>query len=123
MDTLRISDADRERTAERLSAAVGDGRLDLATYDERLQHVYRAATGSELDEIVADLRPAPAVARPHTKGGQARAWRIWLAVSVLQIAIWAITSLASGHPLYFWPVWPIVGWGVAMAFGGRHRRI
>jgi hypothetical protein len=33
--------------------------------------------------------------------------RTWLATSVLLVAIWALTGMG-----YFWPVWPILGWGV-----------
>jgi len=43
---------------------------------------------------------------------------IWLGVSVLLIAIWAFTSFNYGSPLYFWPIWPIAGMGVAAFFMG-----
>jgi hypothetical protein len=43
---------------------------------------------------------------------------IWLGVSVLLIAIWAITSFTTGYPIYFWPAWPIGGMGVAAFFIG-----
>ena len=43
---------------------------------------------------------------------------IWLGVSLLLVAIWALTSYSTGHPLYFWPVWPIAGMGVAAFFMG-----
>jgi hypothetical protein len=33
--------------------------------------------------------------------------RTWAATSVLLVAIWALTGMD-----YFWPVWPILGWGV-----------
>jgi hypothetical protein len=33
--------------------------------------------------------------------------RSWIATSVLLVAIWALTGMG-----YFWPVWPILGWGV-----------
>ena len=33
--------------------------------------------------------------------------RSFLATSVLLVAIWALTGMG-----YFWPVWPILGWGV-----------
>lgn len=116
MDTARIADTDREQTAERLRVAVGEGRLDLAAYDERIQRVYGAVTRSELDGTVADLRVAAPAAHPVVDRDPA--WRSWLAVSVLLLGIWAATSLASGHPLYFWPVWPIGGWGVALLRSG-----
>lgn len=33
-------------------------------------------------------------------------------INTMLVAIWAITSFGG----YFWPVWPILGWGVAVAF-------
>ncbi|MFF8862591.1 DUF1707 domain-containing protein [Streptomyces sp. NPDC015139] len=38
-----VSDEERERVAERVRAAVADGRLELAELDERLGRVYGAA--------------------------------------------------------------------------------
>ena len=35
---------------------------------------------------------------------------IYLAVNALLVSIWAITSAA-----YFWPVWPMLGWGIGVA--------
>ena len=40
---------------------------------------------------------------------------VWGGVSALLVAIWAITSAGAGHPLYFWPVWPIAGMGIGAA--------
>jgi hypothetical protein len=33
--------------------------------------------------------------------------RTWIATSVMLVAIWALTGMG-----YFWPVWPILGWGL-----------
>src|ERR1700691_3081484 len=64
---LRASDADRERVAERLREAAGDGRLTMDELDERLDAVYAAKTYAELVPITHDLPgtgagyvPAPA---------------------------------------------------------------
>ena len=38
----------------------------------------------------------------------------YLLVNALLIAIWAVTD-AGG---YFWPIWPILGWGIGLAFHG-----
>ena len=57
--TLRCSDLDRERVAETLRAATGDGRLTLTELEERLGAVYAARTYGELEPALADL-PAPA---------------------------------------------------------------
>lgn len=35
---------------------------------------------------------------------------VYLAVNTLLVAIWAITS-----PGYFWPIWPMLGWGIGLA--------
>ena len=43
---------------------------------------------------------------------------IWLGVSLLLVGIWAATSLSYGSPLYFWPIWPVVGMGAAAFFMG-----
>src|ERR1700678_3112235 len=52
---LRASDADRERVAETLRAAAGDGRLTMDELDERLDAVYAAKTYAELVPITHDL--------------------------------------------------------------------
>jgi hypothetical protein len=76
---LRASDADRERVAEVLRQAAGDGRLSMDELDERLDAVYAAKTYAELAPITHDLPdaaaggvPAPAPARssdPDRFGG------------------------------------------------------
>lgn len=55
---LRASDADRERTAEVLRTACGDGRLTPLELDERLDAAYGAVTLDDLGGLTADLVPA-----------------------------------------------------------------
>ena len=38
---------------------------------------------------------------------------VYLAVNALLVIIWAMTSAA-----YFWPVWPILGWGIGVVANG-----
>jgi hypothetical protein len=58
---LRASDADRERVAQVLHRALGEGRLTASELDERLGTVYNAKTLGELEPVTADLPvPAPA---------------------------------------------------------------
>ncbi|HEX6025866.1 MAG TPA: DUF1707 domain-containing protein [Solirubrobacter sp.] len=52
---LRASDADRERTAELLRQAAGEGRLTIEELDERLNLVYQTRTQRELDKLTADV--------------------------------------------------------------------
>jgi Domain of unknown function (DUF1707)/Cell wall-active antibiotics response 4TMS YvqF len=66
---LRASDADRERVADILRVAAGDGRLTMEELDQRLDAVYAAKTYAELEPITRDLPqtgapyvPAPSAA-------------------------------------------------------------
>lgn len=52
---LRASDADRERHAEILRYATGEGRLTMEELDERLDAVYASRTHRELERLVADV--------------------------------------------------------------------
>ncbi|MFB7372973.1 DUF1707 domain-containing protein [Streptomyces sp. NPDC056222] len=61
-DSLRASDADRDRIADILRDALAEGRLDPEEHSERIDAVYRAKTVGELEPIVRDL-PAGAGAR------------------------------------------------------------
>lgn len=110
---LRVSDAERERTADRLRAAAGEGRLDAEELDERLTRAFAALTQSDLSALTADLPPAaepvapPAPLSPerHPLGAQL----LQLAVpNVICIAIWAATGAGS-----FWPIWVLLGTGIA----------
>ncbi|KRE93489.1 hypothetical protein ASG76_13605 [Nocardioides sp. Soil774] len=61
---MRISDADRQRVADVLRDAAGDGRLDLEELDERLEATWHAKTYADLVPITVDLQAAGPVAPP-----------------------------------------------------------
>jgi hypothetical protein len=114
MTELRASDADRERVAERLRVAAGDGRLTPAELEERLEEAFSARTGAELEPLVADLPLPPRQHRPRDRTHE----RTYVAVMLLLVAIWAITGAG-----YFWPIWPMLGWGIGvLADAGRLGR-
>jgi hypothetical protein len=104
---MRAGDADRERTAGRLRDAAVEGRLRPAELEGRLEAALGASTLGELERLVADL-PAPAPAPPAPPRPELPV--TYLAVSALLIVIWALTGAG-----YFWPIWPILGWGVCVA--------
>jgi hypothetical protein len=56
---LRASDADRDRVIELLRAAVADGRLDQAEFDERVDAALAARTIDALAPLTADLIAVP----------------------------------------------------------------
>lgn len=51
----RVSDTDRAGVVRRLGRAVGEGRLTVAEFEERIGAVYAARTRGELDDLVQDL--------------------------------------------------------------------
>jgi hypothetical protein len=108
--SIRVADADRERVAERLRRAAGEGRLAPEELEERLEAAFAARTQADLAPLVADLPSDPPPARPRPArrgGGRHGELRAFAATSILLVAIWALTGAG-----YFWPVWPILGWGV-----------
>jgi hypothetical protein len=58
---LRASDADRDRVVAVIRAAVGDGRLAMAEFDQRVDAALTAQTLGDLAALTADLEPGP----PH----------------------------------------------------------
>ncbi len=62
---IRASDGDREAVAVRLNEAVGDGRLTLQEFSQRLDRAYAAGTHGELALLTADL---PVMAPVHGRG-------------------------------------------------------
>ena len=65
----RVGDRERRAIDDQLMAAVGDGVLTLAEYDERAEMLWRARTRTELDRLVADLPSTPCPASPVVPGG------------------------------------------------------
>ena len=59
---LRASDADRERVADRLREAAGDGRITMDELEERLETAYTSATHAELEPLTRDLATSDASA-------------------------------------------------------------
>jgi Domain of unknown function (DUF1707) len=76
--SMRVSDADRAAAADRLSRHYGDGRLDKAEFDLRLDRAMRATTRADLIGLVSDLPEGPppaADSNPSAGRGQRRLQR------------------------------------------------
>src|SRR3954453_20834975 len=108
---MRISDRDREVAPERLRLALGEGRLGLVEYDDRLALAYAAVTYADLDPLFVDLpepaemalprappprtaagpvvpRSAPSVARLPT--ALKLLWTVSLAVVSINLTVWVL---------------------------------
>lgn len=120
MDTTRASDSERERTAEQLRAAIGDGRLTLTEYDERLRAAYAAVTRADLARVTADLPPPVVQNTPAPRPDRAREWikpwREWAGGALVMVAIWAGISITAGEPGSFWPAIPLGIWAAVIFY-------
>jgi hypothetical protein len=63
---LRVSDAERADVADRLSKHYGDGRLDQAEFNERMERAMNAKTQGDFAGLFADLPDLPDNAEPGT---------------------------------------------------------
>jgi hypothetical protein len=137
-DELRAADVDRQFVADRLQAALDQGRLSLQEYDERLRETYAARTYGDLDRLLADLPGAersqlvpppphatadplaPTAPAPQQRRGIPRwmiaTWSSWLTVSLIVNAIWLATVLNGGSVRY-WPIWVMLPWGAVLLAG------
>ena len=130
-DHERAGDQDRQRTADVLALATGQGHLRLDELDERLAAVWSATSTAELAVLERDLphhvraeharREAALHARTMARAGLPGHLRSYVAVMVLLIGIWLAVGLGGGG-WYPWPVWPALGWGVAVAGQVRAAR-
>jgi len=75
---IRASDAERDATVERLSAATGEGRLTLEEFSQRMERATAAKTRAELDRLVADLpaAAAPAGTAVAERASDAPSWHV-----------------------------------------------
>jgi hypothetical protein len=110
---LRVGDAERDASAARLREHAARGRLTLEELDERLDRALAARTRADLAALEGDLprapRPDPSL-RPHVTA--------YVAVMAGMVVLWALTGFG-----YFWPIWPMLGWGIGVvshARGGAH---
>ncbi|KUI39512.1 hypothetical protein AU198_09150 [Mycobacterium sp. GA-1199] len=119
---VRAGDPDRERTARLLGLALAQNYLDMTEYETRLQTAFAAATRADLHALTADL-PSAHLRRndPRRREALRRAARrsvqfhtaAYVAGSLLMLGIWLVVGLTAGS-WYFWPVWPILGWGIGV---------
>jgi hypothetical protein len=97
---IRASDADRERVAERLRKGHAEGRLDLAEFQQRLEHCYEARTLGELHELVSDL---PRQAEPDERRPlqSFRPWHWSLArLAPILFALIVISAATAHHHVF-----------------------
>ena len=133
---LRAGADDRQRVLDLLQGHYVAGRLDASELEERIERTLSARTLADLDVQLADLPPieqsGPAIGQPRRRerhgydrqGGRrgrkpfTAQLTSYLLVMILLVTIWLLTTPGG----YFWPVWPMLGWGIGLASHGLAAR-
>jgi hypothetical protein len=117
---LRVSDAERAEVADRLSKHYSDGRLDQATFDERLDQAMRAKTQADLAGLFADLPGGePPEQAPPERHRSRRGRRFMFLVLVAVIAAIVGESLVRSY--IPWLLLGILAF-LWLRYGPRHHR-
>jgi hypothetical protein len=125
---IRASDTDRDRAVDQLRQHLADGRLTMEEFTERVDEAYEARTTADLQRALREL-PHVRVTEPRTPEQREKATRhqfkkqrelrshlvTFVLVNTFLVAIWLATSVAAGEPIFFWPIFPILGWGLGLA--------
>jgi hypothetical protein len=96
MDSLRLSDAEREAALARLGEHYAAGRLDKEEYDERSDAVWSARTRGDLRPVFVDLELPPSPRPPAgvvRRGRRTGLPRPLIAVLVVLAALTVVTHL------------------------------
>ncbi len=102
---LRVSDAERADVADRLSKHYGDGRLDQAEFNERMERAMSAKTMGDFAGLFSDLPeftepganpPVPATRPPH----RSPMYRLVLLIFIIVAA--AFVGHALIHSFFPW---------------------
>ncbi len=150
--TIRVGNAERDATINRISTAHSLGQLSVDEFDERVRAATDARTTAELTVLTADLPPTKS---PHSgwrlgespdmyrllatvRRGTAAAWsrsvvRIAVAIVAVNLLVWAMLSMILGggggdehgdneEGLYFWPIWVAIAVGIPFVIEAVQRR-
>lgn len=105
---LRVSDAERTEVTDLLSQHYGDGRLDQAEFEQRLEQAMHARTYRDLSGLFADLPPT---GTSGTSGGtgiteghrpRPQIYRVLLLVLAIAVAINVGHALAWSLGPWLW---------------------
>jgi Flp pilus assembly protein TadB len=114
---MRVSDADRNAVADMLSKHYGDGRLNQAEFEERLQQAMNAKTQSDFaglfDDLpdLADPDAPPTTPKPprvpRQRGSGSPVIRLGFFAAMIVVAVVALTHIIT-HSLWIWLVLAVV---------------
>jgi hypothetical protein len=140
---LRVSDADRERTAELLREHHAVGRLTREEFEDRMERAFAARTRGDLDELLADLPaidlyrlpsagiqrarrdvrrrgwPGGGIDHPPGAAWMVVGWSAWVAVGSVSLLVWLGLAVSYGGAAWLpWFLLVVIPWLAALT---RHR--
>jgi hypothetical protein len=104
---IRAGDKDRQRIVEKLGEHLGEGRLTVAEFDERVVRAHAAVYLDELPALMADLPADPVVATrrrstaPPNWGSRAWGQQAAIAMLVALVLVWSVAAVVQGAPPIF----------------------
>jgi hypothetical protein len=110
---MRAGDVDRQRIVEQLGKHLGDGRLTVDEFDDRVTRAHASVYLDELPALTADLPADPA---PVRRAAGPPTWGTHAAVAVLLAIVltWSVLAVVQGAP-------PVLALILLFVFL-RHRR-
>ena len=121
---LRTSDAEREKVATILRAAMTEGRLTLEEGEERLGSAYAAKYRDELLPLTADLPDGGRRAladTPDARDATRRDVRRHAGfVFLLAVALTGLWAISGAH--FFWPIIPLLFLFIGLRRHAWHAR-
>jgi hypothetical protein len=115
--TLKASDADRDRVADRLRQAATEGRLLTDELEQRLESAFSARTYAQLEALIADLPGKPLLRRARRHPVRLVAMGIIALLGVALVAV-VLLQILIGVVAVWW-LWALGAW---FFFGRRRRR-
>ncbi len=86
-----------------------EGRMTLVDFEAQVERVYASYGETESAVRSVDI-PARGITRPRpSRRAQVVPYAM---VMALLLGIWAMTGMG-----YFWPIWPMLGWGIPVMLG------
>ena len=133
---VRVSDKERHAVVDELRVHFGEGRIDLAEFEERTNAALTARVKGDLVPLLDDLpylRTLPMASGPpvrerppRNRGTGAAALRthayIWAVFSAFWIVIWMGTSVFGNGDSPFWPIYPIAAFGLTVGIHAAVRK-
>jgi hypothetical protein len=117
---LRVSDAERNDVADKLSGHFADGRLDQAEFKERLDRAMSAKTRGDLSGLFSDLPRQRVESAPVPARRRRRLMPLLLVVLFFVIAANATFPFFWGFH-FAWILWVVAGVFLWRTIRHHHR--